>query len=191
MRLRHPAAQRDQDGLHWKGKRNSYMLTTLPLPHAGSALRGDFSPKPPVPPVGRAHGWYLAPCLPNVVLSWSPYSGFSPQGLRGKLWGSTSRSLRPRSREGLPTTSAWVLEDGIPMITGQAVVPTSVYAHLQARSVAQSDRGIWQGSGLPNLGPQRRSSGLAACFAHALAEELSHSYPCCRARPPVPPDQKI
>ena len=57
VRLKHPLDLRDQDRLHWKGKRRDCLLTTLFLLQDSPAPCGEVGPEPPVPPAGEENRW--------------------------------------------------------------------------------------------------------------------------------------
>lgn len=150
------------------------MLTTFSLPQAASPLHGAISLESTIPLVGSTHGvTSSSPALTQCcsLLSQRPYSGFTLQGLQGKY------GVQPRGAEtekGRGSSNNQHL--GVGRLNSHEyslIVPTSGFIHLQAKSVALSGE-----FGLPNLGPQRRNSaGPGAWSSHALAEELSDSYP--------------
>lgn len=98
-----PAPQRPR----WttlKGKRKSYMPTTMPLPQAGTAPCWEALPEPMFPPIftkweERAQGWHPGP-QPSGSLCGSPYYGFTPCVLQRNLQGSITGSLIEMEKEG-------------------------------------------------------------------------------------------
>lgn len=90
---------RDQDRLHWKGKRSGYGLMALPLPQANIASYRKVSPEPTVPPVGKGVG-YSNSLLVFWVTSWEPILWSHPQGLLRNLWSSTMENLIMTKRGG-------------------------------------------------------------------------------------------
>ena len=61
IKLKHLPVPQRPNRLHQKGKKNSYMLTTLLLLQASSAAREVVTPEPLVPPVGKEPRGYSQP----------------------------------------------------------------------------------------------------------------------------------
>lgn len=127
-----------------EGEGGSYTLTSFLLPQASAAAHGHVSPEPLAPPVKkrtqRGQPTHQQDC---GLLCGSPYSDSHSGDFRGICVVQSPRSwLWWRKREGLATTSIWILADGVPTCSAQVVVPVSSSAHLQN----QVGGGLWPGN---------------------------------------------
>lgn len=125
----HPLHHRDQERLHYKTKRDSYIRT---LPQWKK----------------RTQRWPLA-STPSIMEHFLgtltlvlPHRGLCRAQLLG-LWFWQGRG------EGLPTTSTQILADYSPSCRAQ---PAALLI-CKTKSVVHSDQGPWQGTGLSDLSP--------------------------------------
>lgn len=132
MRLRHLTftTQRLRQ-IALEGKRSRHIFSTLPLPQASAEPWREVSPKPSVPPMGKKIPQGTT-SSPGVVDHFAEATTLIPhhRDCRGicraqplGIW------LWQRCREGLATTSTWILADWDFTCSAVVVIPTRVFAY--------------------------------------------------------------
>ena len=94
------------------------------------------------------------------VTSWDSPLWSIPQGLWGNLWGLTTMNLIVMEERGEASNNQNLhLCRPSSYLEHPSSGPKQWVALLicKAKSMAQSDQGTWQGAGLPDFGPQRKS----------------------------------